>query len=228
MSGCLIDLDNGHVRGMLSQENGGTGGKNNMTATDDPTPNDDISANYKIGSLWANVAANRAWVCTRTDNPAIWQKITPQTESWILKDKKGVGEDGGTFTAGAWRTRELNTMEGNPDISIISLENNQIIIQPGRYTVRAEVPAEGVGGHKARLFNVTMDTVIAAGSNQRAPGDAVTSSTIYASFTVDISSILEIQHRCTSSVANKGFGSALSFDDGFEIYTCVEIARNII
>lgn len=49
------------------------------------------------------------------------------------------GTHGGTFTAGAWRTRDLNTVLTNT-ISGASLSNNQITLPAGKYYVEASAP----------------------------------------------------------------------------------------
>ena len=40
----------------------------------------------------------------------------------VVKDVKSTGAEGGTFTSGDWRTRDLNTVEGNSDL--VTLPSN--------------------------------------------------------------------------------------------------------
>ena len=56
---------------------------------------------------------NTGDVLTRTVNGSTWTNGSSGGTSnvWILKDVKSTGTNGGTFSAGAWRTRTLNTLE---------------------------------------------------------------------------------------------------------------------
>ena len=65
-----IDLTTSIV-GYLPAINGGTGGKNNTTATANPTTSDDFAAGYAPGSQWINTVNGRAFLCiTNTNNNA--------------------------------------------------------------------------------------------------------------------------------------------------------------
>ena len=52
------------VSGYLPATHGGTGGKNNYTATSLPTISDDGTQGYAIGSLWFNSSTNKLYVAT--------------------------------------------------------------------------------------------------------------------------------------------------------------------
>ncbi len=142
----------------------------------------------------------------------------------IICDQKDSGVDGGTFTSAAWRTRDLNTEIADPD-GIVSISSNQFTLQAGTYLVKATVPAYKATTHVAKLYNATDSSDIQMGTAQTAHisylGDA--SSKIYARFTLSGAKALEIQHICSHTVANVGFGSGHSY--GVNVYTVVEIYK---
>ena len=81
-----------------------------------------------------------------------------------IRDEKSSGTSGGTFTAGAWRTRTLNTL--TDPTSIVSLASNQITLQAGTYLINANCPASSSELHQARLQNITDATTTLAGSSE--------------------------------------------------------------
>jgi hypothetical protein len=144
----------------------------------------------------------------------------------IIKDIKSSGTQGGTFTGGSWRTRDLNTLESNSG-AIASLVANQFTLNPGTYLVRASVPGGMVNLHQAKLRNITDGTDAIIGTSENAlgsGGDTITTrSTICGQITISAQKVFEIQHQCSSSsLDNTGFGSACSFGVS-EVYTIVEI-----
>lgn len=69
---------------------------------------DDILAGYSVGSLWYDVDHDNTYACLDNSvNAAVWKRIDNE-EYACLRDVKGSGTDGGTFTAGAWQARILN------------------------------------------------------------------------------------------------------------------------
>ena len=69
------------ISGYLPAIHGGTGGRNNTTATANPTTSDDYNDGYAPGSIWMNSPNGRAFICiTNTVNNAVWTEamgITP-------------------------------------------------------------------------------------------------------------------------------------------------------
>src|ERR1700758_5373680 len=54
-------------------------GRNNFTATGDPSTSDDNTADYGTGSLWINTTASpkRAWICANAaTSAAVWLQIS--------------------------------------------------------------------------------------------------------------------------------------------------------
>lgn len=140
----------------------------------------------------------------------------------IITDQKPMGIQGGTFFAGDWMTRDLNTLEATS--SNITLNSNQFTLAPGIYTLSAFAPAYMVDSHQIRLQNITMGTTQALGvssfssSTQAA---ATTLSMLEATLALSVPTTFEIQHQCATTGNNNGFGIATGF--GTEIYTTVRI-----
>ena len=78
-----IDL-NTSVTGYLLPLNGGTGGKNNVTATTNPTSTDDVNAGYAPGSIWLNTSTSRFFICrVNTGSAAQWSEVVGVTSNAI-------------------------------------------------------------------------------------------------------------------------------------------------
>ena len=141
-----------------------------------------------------------------------------------IKDVKSANTAGGTFTSGAWRTRDLNVLSG--DTGFISLSSNQFTLQPGKYDIYASAPAYVVDRHKIKLRDTTNSTDIIIGSSEQslATNAITTISTLIGQFTISAETTFEIQHRCLTTSNTNGFGlaSSLSVD---EVYTQVKIIK---
>ena len=125
----------------------------------------------------------------------------------VIEDQKGAGANGGTFTSGAWRTRDLNTEIFDPD-SIVSISSNQFTLQAGNYFIEASAPAYHVDRHQAALYDITADNFHSLGTNEYAKGDAGTGSRsiVVARVTISSANVYEIRHRCQTTFATYGFG----------------------
>ena len=56
--------------------------KYNLTATTDPTVNDDVDLFYEVGSLWINVTTDKGFICLdATDGAAVWQVVGALVET---------------------------------------------------------------------------------------------------------------------------------------------------
>lgn len=138
-----------------------------------------------------------------------------------ISDVKVQGASGGDFTSGAWQTRVLNT-EDTDTGSHAALNSNQITLDAGTYECRIMCPGRAVDGHQARLRNTTAGTTLLTGTSAYSGAtDAVNShSVIVGRFTVAANQVLEVQHRCQSTLVTTGFGLAVSV--GSEVYTVAE------
>lgn len=130
----------------------------------------------------------------------------------IISDEKAAGTAGGTFTAGSWQTRVLNTIKVN-DGTIASLSSNQVTLPAGTYECIASAPAQAVEEHMIRLQDITAGSTIAYGTSENAAlaVNASTRSFLYTKFTLSEESDLEIQHRGIASKATNGFGEDTNF-----------------
>ncbi len=164
-------------------------------------------------------ALDTSWgVLGVVDDPAGANSSVPV----FISDQKSTGTNGGTFTAGAWQTRDLTVISAIA--STISLGSNQITLQPGTYTIQISAPAYKVGLHQVRLQNITDGSTIAYGSSAIANSSGgATYSLIETNILINKVTTLAIQHQCTVTEANDGFGIAGGFGD--EVYTTVKITN---
>jgi hypothetical protein len=139
----------------------------------------------------------------------------------IIADQKAQNTSGGTFTAGAWRTRDLNTELADPD-GIVSISANQFTLAAGTYLIKWTAPSYYAQHNQTQLYNVTDTAAAGVGmsiydyhSSVPAGGSART--------TITGSKAFEIQHYCSGTYATSGFGFATNITT--EQYTTVEIFK---
>lgn len=141
----------------------------------------------------------------------------------LIVDEKASNTAGGTFTSGAWQTRDLNTVKTARRIAA-SLNSNQILLEAGLYHCRISCPAHRVDRHKARLRNVTDGSDLLYGTSEYAGSTgAYGQSVSIITGWLDLTSpkLLEVQHRCETTLATNGFGVPSGFGVP-EIYTVAE------
>lgn len=119
---------------------------------------------------------------------------------------------GGTFTSGSWQTRTLNT-EVDPD-SIVTLDTstNQFTLTAGSYRIDWSCPAYRVNHNQSKLKNIT-DTLNYYGSSEVAYDSSAANQSVSigsAVLTITGSKVFELQHQCSSSRDNTGFGAGLT------------------
>ena len=142
-----------------------------------------------------------------------------------FRDEQTSGTPGGTFTAGAWQTRILNTSQFN-NITGASLASNQITLPAGTYSIYLTAPCYDVGHQQARFYNTTDSAVAVLGvSNYTRNGANATSSYGLAdgTFTIAGTKVFEVQHRCDVTGTSNGFGVEVSW--GTEVYTSITINK---
>lgn len=146
-----------------------------------------------------------------------------------VQDQKSSGTDGGTFTSGAWRTRDLNTALTN-EITGASLASNQITLPAGTYYVEASAPVYSGGSalsnHQAKLYDTTGAADLILGTSEIVvQGAASTGSSgrsyISGRFTLSVESDIEVQHQCAVTANNNGFGAGAGL--GTEVFTDIKI-----
>jgi hypothetical protein len=145
----------------------------------------------------------------------------------IIADQKTSGTGSGTFTLGAWRTRDLNTEISDTD-GIVSISSNQFTLQAGTYTLGWNAPAYRVAVNKSGLYNVTDSSFTALGqSNYCYPAYVIQNySTGETVFTISGAKTYEIRHYNNTSASN-GFGAGTGAGDGeIETYLIVKILKH--
>ncbi len=146
----------------------------------------------------------------------------------VICDKKAQDVDGGTFTSGDWRTRDLNHEITDPD-GIVSISSNQFTLGAGTYFIRWFAPAFRCGRHQSRLYDITGSAVIQYGRSCNADtgGDGdMTDSDGFSRVTITSDNVYEIQHKCSTTEPTIGLGNASNFVDT-EIFTTVYIKKEV-
>jgi hypothetical protein len=124
-----------------------------------------------------------------------------------IRDEKANGTQGGTFTSGAFRTRDLNTVKTNT-IAGASLASNQITLPAGTYFMQAYPVSFRAEGNIARIYNITDSSVVSLGINNTS-GTTMTSqspSNVSCIVTITGTKVFELQHICQTTASSIGFG----------------------
>lgn len=146
----------------------------------------------------------------------------------LIKDHKSSGTAGGTFTSGADRTRDLNTLSGDIAAVGVTLSSNQFTLPAGKYSIVGLAPALRAAVHKTKLYNITDSKDVAIGSNSSSDNAAFYAhslSRVEAVITITKTTTFELRHRCSTTFATNGFGQAASYGDD-EVYATVSIERH--
>ncbi len=149
--------------------------------------------------------------------------ITSKRPLFHVRDERASGQAGGTFTAGAWRTRTLNTIKTN-EIGA-SITNSQITLSAGTYFIEASAHGQSVNRHQAKLRQISataQDTIIGTSAWAHGSNGGGSRSYIKGRFTIADTETFEIQHRSQSSKSSDGFGVASTFGN-IEVYAEVMI-----
>ena len=140
-----------------------------------------------------------------------------------LADVKGTTTQGGTFTSGAWRTRDITTEETDPD-GIVSISSNQFTLQAGTYHIFASCCAVGVDNHNCRIYNITDSSTLLTGfANKNQEENVSDYAHVRGQFTISGTKVFELQHRCHSTVNDHGFGAYANWNNN--VYSTIEILK---
>ena len=146
----------------------------------------------------------------------------------IIADQKSANTVAGTFTSGAWRTRDLNAEVSDAD-GIVSISSNQFILQAGTYLLVARAPAYHVNRHQLRLQNITDSSSVEYGMGQYTytSDNVQTFDILITRFTISGAKTFELQHRCQDSHSNDGLGvkQGSQWTPPVEQYAVVEIYK---
>ncbi len=141
------------------------------------------------------------------------------------QDQKVANTSGGTFTSGAWQTRDINAIELNT-IAGASLSANQITLAAGEYYVEASAHTHRVNRNVLKLRNMSDSTDAVVGGASYTANSFSGEGFSKLSGIVDIPSekVFEIQHRCETTHVTRGLGIEGNFGVA-EIYLDIKIWR---
>lgn len=139
----------------------------------------------------------------------------------LIQDQKAQNTAGGTFTSGAWRTHVLNTEVADTG-NHATLASNQITLLAGTYEVDAWALARAVDGHQLKLYNVSDTADLVIGGVTTAENLSSTAH-LTGRFTLAATKVIELQHQCTTTKADTGFGVANNYTT--EIFASVRLLR---
>lgn len=174
-----------------------------------------------VGENYSNSASSGYFTINASKTPSLVTIPNLQQRVAYIKDVKASGTAGGTFTAGAYVTRTLNTTE-DPTGIITSLASNQFVLSAGIYDFEISAPRYLVNVSKVKLRNITDSSDALIGTNS----DSGVSAVDFARGQVTITSAktFEVQHRCGTTRAGDGLGGAATYGES-EVYTQVKITR---
>lgn len=175
----------------------------------------------------SSIAADDVFVVEDVSEANVTRKVKvgsflTDTQVFYAIHQKTQGADGGTFTAGSWVQRQLNTNDVNT-ITGASLISNQIRLPAGTYEFYSNHTAHSCGKNQARLYNVTDGFAQLRGTINDFPSGVGGTAEIKGTFTLGGIKVLEIQHQGELTVGTTGFGEGAGFDT--EIYSNVMIRK---
>lgn len=140
------------------------------------------------------------------------------------QDWKTAGTHGGTFTSGAYRTREFNTVILN-NIVGASLATNQITLPSGVFWFEALATALHPDSHIARIYNVTSAQELSLSSvvyaNRVSTSSIPTGNILFSGkFELGGTSLIELQSIAQTTTT---FGQAAAVGQSRNIYSDVKI-----
>ena len=141
----------------------------------------------------------------------------------LFADQKAQDTDGGTFTLGAWRQRDLNTTIANTDTTNITLGTNDFTLLAGSYLIQWSAPFYNVRQNQTRLYDVTGTASVEVGSSEYGGATTNVRSFGLARVTPGSSNVYRIEHWCTTTQAGDGFGLKANIDT--EQYAMVSIFK---
>jgi len=198
----------------------------------------------QVVMVFASAAARTSAIASPQEGMISYLKDTNATEyysgsAWValggggasstvaaFSDQQTANTAGGTFTSGAWRTRDINTTVGTNGISGASIASNQITLPAGTYLIQGSAPAYDVNQHMTRFYNITDSTVAINGGSAYtdATDTVVTHSPFSGVVVIAGTKVFEVQHYAATTAATSGFGIAAN-NGSVETYTQVTILK---
>jgi len=142
----------------------------------------------------------------------------------IIADQKSAGTNGGAFTSGAWRTRDLNTEVTDVD-NIVSLSSNRFTLQAGTYLIKGRATAYDCERHQLRIRNITDASTVRFGicNFLNTSYNPHNTAVIVGRTTITGAKEFELQHQAQTSKSNGGMGLGSNFTT--EVFAEVEIYK---
>ena len=139
----------------------------------------------------------------------------------IFNETQTSSTAGGTFTSGSYVKRTLNTTVVN-NIAGCSIASSVITLPAGTFVISASAPAYNVARHQTRIANTTASTY-SYGENQYMLTYS-SSAPVLTTIVLTVSSTIELQHRCSTTVASFGLGIENAFGTS-SVYGSIKIER---
>jgi len=163
-----------------------------------------------VGTAVAGSASAGQVLTISAAGTSTWSPVSALTTTQFLhiRDEKAATNQGGTFTNGAWRTRDLNTIKTNT-ITGASLASNQITLPAGTYFIQGYPVSFRAEGNISRIYNITDSSQVSLGINNHSGSSTTGSqgtSTVSCIVTITGTKVFELQHYSQSTVASVGFG----------------------
>jgi hypothetical protein len=144
-----------------------------------------------------------------------------------VRDEKANGSSGGTFTAGTWQTRVLNTIVTDSH-NLATLAANALTVPSGVYQVNdCRAPAFRVDRNRARIMgNGSVQLLLGQNAYSDNTDDyAQTNAHVVGRFTLTTTTALTVEHYGQTTYAGQGFGVEGSVPGVNEIYTELILER---
>jgi len=149
--------------------------------------------------------------------------VNDRSSRIVVTHELSSGTNGGTATAGAWRTRVLNTVKIN-EIVGASLASNQITIPAGIYYVNSTQTSCLTSGVQSRVYDITNSVAKVYGVCDNYSGANGATVVCDGYFTLAAAAALELQLYPAVTGTTTGFGTANTFGVN-ELFATIEIIK---
>ncbi len=161
--------------------------------------------------------------------PELAAELAPFSSSFrdicLLADRKPQGTPGGTFTAGSWVVRDLNTIVFGGD-NIAGLSSNEVTLLDSDYLIFGYAVANFVNRHQTRIFNKTTGQPLVSGSTVNSSTNGGVSNSLFSLFfpAPGAQQVIRIEHQCNTTKTDNGFGD-VGFGTQDEQYSVMWLFR---
>jgi len=148
----------------------------------------------------------------------------------VLTDSKPSGTSGGSGVATTWSTRNLNTIESDPNGLILDLTSNQFKLAAGAYQIRAMAALLHTGHTRMRIYDVTasaeagVDVIIGYGVSVEVSNQSNTYNDINVRVQPHKDNVYRLEYYISAAGADH-LGVAAGLTGIPEIYAICEITR---